>query len=310
MSSIKGQNLTQTFVLEIQKHFIKKYLPILARAAAEAVNAGGIEDKDLDETADVFNTVFDKIMSGDLVVTKKGNTKKIQKKKVSENDNKQNWFDYIYDKIMNDELVIKKKNKKSDVDEDKLDFDLPKEEWIEYAYEKFMSGDLVINKKKSSKKKKNSDKKETKEKKKKAPVPKQLWVDFEESKQMREEGKMYCSYVADKGKNKGKFCGTILTEEHKNCGNFDDEGNWEPHKPEDELNSVENDFRNMRCKKCWTKGKNNNYRKIGSYDKMYKDLENPIDEDEENNENDENTDVEYNTENEESENDENTDDEN
>ena len=36
------------------------------------------------------------------------------------------------------------------------------------------------------------------------------------------ENKMYCSYVADKGKNKGKFCGTLLTEEHKNCGNFDD----------------------------------------------------------------------------------------
>ena len=208
-------SLTESFAMEIQKHFIKKYLPILAKAAAETVDAGGIEGKDMDETCEIFNNVFDKVMSGDLVIQKKGGKKKIAKKK-------------------------KKSDKKENESDDE---EQPKE-------------------------------KKSAPKAKKTPVPKQLWVDFEESKTMRQENKMYCSYVADKGKNKGKFCGTILTEEHKNCGNFDEEGNWEPHKPEDELNTVEGNCRSMRCKKCWTKGKDNNYRKIGAYDKMYLEEEN------------------------------------
>ena len=62
--------------MEIQKHFIKKYLPILAKAATQTVDAGGIKGKGLDETCEIFNTVFEKIMSGDLVITKKAKTKK------------------------------------------------------------------------------------------------------------------------------------------------------------------------------------------------------------------------------------------
>lgn len=202
-------NLTMNFAMEIQKHFIKKYLPILAKSAAETVEAGGIEGKDVDESCDIFNTVFDKVMSGDLVIQKKGNKKKIGKRK--QNNDEEN---------------------------------------------------------------EDNDESKKKPKPKKAPVPKQLWVDFEESKTMRQDGKLYCSYVADKGKNKGKFCGTILTEEHKNCGKYNEECEWVPHTPQEELNDVDGVFRNMRCKKCWTKGKDDNYRKFGSYDKMYLEQEN------------------------------------
>lgn len=201
-------NLTHYFAMEIQKHFIKKYLPILAKSAAETVEAGGIEGKDVDESCDIFNTVFDKVMSGELVIQKKGNKKKIGKRKQN-----------------NDEETEDESNK-------------------------------------------------PKPKPKKTPVPKQLWIDFDQSKSMRQDGKIYCSYVADKGKNKGKFCGTILTEEHKNCGKYNEECEWVPHTPQEELNDVDGVFRNMRCKKCWTKGKDNNYRKFGSYDKMYLEQEN------------------------------------
>ena len=128
-------------------------------------------------------------------------------------------------------------------------------------------------------------KKETSEKKEKAPakpktpkspkakrtpVPKPQWVTLNEMEQLlnADDKQYFCGFVADRGPNKGKFCATVLTEEHKNCGTLTADG-WTSHTPEKEFESVEQIGHKMRCKKCWAKGKNGCYRKEGSAEKTY-----------------------------------------
>ena len=133
--------------------------------------------------------------------------------------------------------------------------------------------------KKASSKAKTSNKEEKKEKKekkaspkpkvKKAPAPKPQWLSLVEMKEkLSEEKTFFCGFVADRGPNKGKFCATVLSEEHNNCGVLTEDG-WVPHTPEKELESVGGSGASMRCKKCWSKGKNGCYRKEGVAEKMY-----------------------------------------
>ena len=145
---------------------------------------------------------------------------------------------------------------------------------FEGAFKKALSnpGNKVSTKSpKSPKSPKSSDKKEKmtpKPKVKKAPTPKPQWLSLNDMKeQLVDKKHFYCGFVADRGPNKGKFCGTILTEEHKNCGNLTNDG-WTSHTPDEEF-SIVGDGCKMRCKKCWTKGKNGCYRKEGAAEKMY-----------------------------------------
>ena len=123
-----------------------------------------------------------------------------------------------------------------------------------------------------SPKKTTSEKKEKaspKPKVKKIVAPKQQWLTLCEMKeQLAEEKNYFCGFVADRGPNKGKFCATVLTEEHKNCGTLSADG-WVSHTPDAELDIVEKVGSRMRCKKCWSKGKNGCYRKEGAAEKMY-----------------------------------------
>ena len=101
---------------------------------------------------------------------------------------------------------------------------------FEGAFKKALSnpGKKVAEKKVVEKKEKVSPK----PKAKKAPAPKPQWLSLAEMKeQLSEEKHHFCGFVADRGPNKGKFCATILTEEHKNCGNFTEDG-WVPHSPD------------------------------------------------------------------------------
>ena len=111
-----------------------------------------------------------------------------------------------------------------------------------------------------------TEKKETKPKK--APAPKQQWVNLDGMLELlKPEDKYYCGFVADRGVNAGKFCATELTEEHKNCGTMT-ENEWVPHSPEKEFEEVGKVGHKMRCKKCWAKGKNGSYRKTGRAEEL------------------------------------------
>ena len=105
---------------------------------------------------------------------------------------------------------------------------------------------------------------------KRTPAPKPQWVTLNEMEALlnAEDKKYYCGFVADRGPNKGKFCGTVLTEEHKNCGDLSENG-WVPHSPQKEFDEVGQVGHKMRCKKCWAKGKKGCYRKEGSAEKSY-----------------------------------------
>ena len=132
------------------------------------------------------------------------------------------------------------------------------------------------SKAKAAPKKKNSDKvkKEPVKKVKKGPTPKPQWLTNQEMHELlkEEKGEYYCGFVADRGPNKGKYCATVLTEVHKNCGELTEDG-WNHHAPEDEFKAVGDIGVKMRCKKCWAKGKNGCYRKEGGYEKFYNKVE-------------------------------------
>ena len=107
---------------------------------------------------------------------------------------------------------------------------------------------------------------------KRTPAPKPQWFTLNEMKEVLTGENHYCGFVAGRGPNKNKFCATVLTEEHKNCGVIGKDG-WVPHTPEKELEEVGGIGHKMRCKKCWAKGKNDDegYRKEGSLEKAYPD---------------------------------------
>ena len=126
-----------------------------------------------------------------------------------------------------------------------------------------------VSEKKEKKVVEKKEKESPKPKVKKTPAPKPQWLSLVDMKeQLSEEKHHFCGFVADRGPNKGKFCATVLTEEHNNCGNFTD-GDWVPHSPDAEFESVDKSGCRMRCKKCWSKGKNGHYRKDGAAEKMY-----------------------------------------
>ncbi len=139
------------------------------------------------------------------------------------------------------------------------------------AFKKVLAnpGKVTQTKPKTVKKKAEKKEKESpKPKVKKTPAPKPQWLSLNEMKEQLDGTKHFCGFVADRGPNKGKFCATVLTEEHKNCGTMSADG-WVPHNPEKELDAVEGQGSSMRCKKCWAKGKNGCYRKEGAAEKMY-----------------------------------------
>ena len=103
---------------------------------------------------------------------------------------------------------------------------------------------------------------------KRTPAPKPQWLSLSEMKEQLDGSQHFCGFVADRGPNKGKFCATVLTEEHKNCGILTADG-WTPHTPEQEFESVDKIGHKMRCKKCWAKNKTGCYRKQGAAEKMY-----------------------------------------
>jgi len=105
-------------------------------------------------------------------------------------------------------------------------------------------------------------------KQKKKQKQKQKWLTEEEMKAEYSNTEYMCSFVADRGPNKGRFCGCPLTESDSNCGTMDTERNWIPHTPEEEYKSVPSRS-GARCKNCWAVGKSGAYRKIGGYDKYY-----------------------------------------
>lgn len=124
---------------------------------------------------------------------------------------------------------------------------------------------------------KTSDKTESKPKKPKTPkspkakrtlAPKPQWLSLNEMKEKLDGTQHFCGFVADRGPNKGKFCATVLTEEHKNCGILTADG-WTPHTPDQEFESVDKLGHKMRCKKCWAKNKTGCYRKQGAAEKIY-----------------------------------------
>ena len=139
--------------------------------------------------------------------------------------------------------------------------------------------EALANPGKKSSTKSKTTKNETSEKKEKAspkpkvkktPAPKPQWLSLSEMKEHLDGTQHFCGFVADRGPNKGKFCATVLTEEHKNCGTMSADG-WVPHTPEKEFEEVGNQGARMRCKKCWAKGKNGCYRKEGAAEKLYAD---------------------------------------
>ena len=103
---------------------------------------------------------------------------------------------------------------------------------------------------------------------KRTPAPKPQWLSLNEMKEKLDGTQHFCGFVADRGPNKGKFCATVLTEEHKNCGILTADG-WTPHTPDQEFESVDKLGHKMRCKKCWAKNKNGCYRKQGAAEKIY-----------------------------------------
>jgi len=120
------------------------------------------------------------------------------------------------------------------------------------------------------KEKKPKTPKTPKEKKERKVLPKPQWLTKKEMEQnlIQNKTKTFCTFVAERGPNKGKFCACELTEEAKNCGTMTDDKEWKPHSPEEEVKESGGKL-HSRCKKCWTTGKNGSYRKTGAYDKMY-----------------------------------------
>ena len=128
------------------------------------------------------------------------------------------------------------------------------------------SSDKVIKKGKSPRS-------QLKNVRKSSPAPKSQWLTKKEMEDTieKDSNRYYCGFVADRGPNKGKFCACELTEEAKNCGEYK-EDEWIPHPP-----SAEGETHEARCKKCWAKGKNGTYRKVGAFNKFYNkvEIENP-----------------------------------
>jgi hypothetical protein len=124
------------------------------------------------------------------------------------------------------------------------------------------SSDKVIKKGKSPRS-------QLKNVKKSSPAPKPQWLTRKEMEDTieKDSNRYYCGFVADRGPNKSKFCACELTEEAKNCGEYK-EDKWIPHPP-----SAEGETHEARCKKCWAKGKNGTYRKVGAFNKFYNKVE-------------------------------------